>query len=287
MSAGGLLSFQAFSGVFPAHELAALVHGPLHGVEDVLIAGAAAQVAGNELAQLVPGVGLSRAHDLHGGQDDARRTEAALDGGLLHEGPLDGAERAGVRVLEPLHREDALSLRPDGQVDARVDGRAVHQDGAGAALPHLTALFHAGEPQPLPQGVGQGFPRVDAHLHVLAVDGHMQNLHHICAPPFLAASASARPESSDTNWMRNSRDARQLVRGLTSARARAPILSTASDKAIPFTPFSAVKARMGTGPATPKARRASSTVRLSADSFTRQDTPKVAMSMALRWAYLM
>ena len=35
---------------------------------------------------------------------------------------------------------------------------------------------------------------------------------------------------------------------------------------------------MGTGPATPKARRASSTVLLSALSFTRQLTPSVAMS---------
>ena len=44
---------------------------------------------------------------------------------------------------------------------------------------------------------------------------------------------------------------------------------------------------MGTGPATPKARAASSTIFLSLVSFTRQLTPRVAMSMALRWAYLM
>ena len=55
----------------------------------------------------------------------------------------------------------------------------------------------------------------------------------------------------------------------------------------PRTAASAPQARMGTGPATPKARRASSTVLLSALSFTRQLTPSVAMSMALRMAYLM
>ena len=44
---------------------------------------------------------------------------------------------------------------------------------------------------------------------------------------------------------------------------------------------------MGTGPATPKARRTSSQAALSAESFTRQLTPRVAMSMAERMAYLM
>ena len=53
------------------------------------------------------------------------------------------------------------------------------------------------------------------------------------------------------------------------------------------TAASAAGERMGTGPATPKARAASSTIFLSLVSFTRQLTPRVAMSMALRWAYLM
>ena len=44
---------------------------------------------------------------------------------------------------------------------------------------------------------------------------------------------------------------------------------------------------MGTGPATPKASLTVSAVFLSPLSFTRQLTPRVAMSMALRWAYLM
>ena len=64
---------------------------PLHGVQNILVAGAAAQVAGDELAQLLPGVLLAGAHDLHGGHDDAGGAEAALDGGLLDKGSLNGA----------------------------------------------------------------------------------------------------------------------------------------------------------------------------------------------------
>ena len=87
--------------------------------------------------------------------------------------------------------------------------------------------------------------------------------------------------------MRNSLDARQLVRGFTSARAASPMAATASPMGRPRTAASAAGERMGTGPATPKARAASSTIFLSLVSFTRQLTPRVAMSMALRWAYLM
>ena len=112
---------------------------------------------------LLPGVLLAGAHDLHGGHDDAGGAEAALDGGLLHKGPLDGGQ-APVRLLEALHGEDTLTLGPHAQVDAGVDGRAVHQDGAGPALPHLTALLHAGEAQPLPQHVGQGLPLSLIHI---------------------------------------------------------------------------------------------------------------------------
>ena len=89
------------------------------------------------------------------------------------------------------------------------------------------------------------------------------------------------------SWMRNSLDARQLVRGFTSARAALPMTAMASSMGRPRTAASAEGARMGTGPATPKARAASSTVFLSSVSFTRQLTPRVAMSMAARCAYLM
>lgn len=59
--------------LFPfSHKPVGLVYRPLHGVQNVLIAGAAAQVAGDKLAQLLPGVLLAGAHDLHGGHDGCR-----------------------------------------------------------------------------------------------------------------------------------------------------------------------------------------------------------------------
>ena len=127
--------------LFPfSHEPVGLVHRPLHGVQNILVAGAAAQVAGDELAQLLPGVLLAGAHDLHGGHDDAGGAEAALDGGLLHKGPLDGGQ-APVRLLEALHGEDALTLGPHAQVDAGVD--VSMKTGADIAC-ISTGNFHEG-----------------------------------------------------------------------------------------------------------------------------------------------
>lgn len=50
--------------LFPDH-LICFLHNPFHCIEDVLISGAPAQMAGNQFAQFLPVVPLSCAYNLH------------------------------------------------------------------------------------------------------------------------------------------------------------------------------------------------------------------------------
>lgn len=111
-----------------------------HGAEDVLVARAAAQVAGEELAQFVVGVFLAGVDDLGRRQNKARDAEAALDGGFVHEGLLHVGKRP-VRVHQAFKRDDVLALGPDSQIQTGVDCLAVNECGARAAFADLTALF--------------------------------------------------------------------------------------------------------------------------------------------------
>ena len=61
-----------------------LVHGLFHCPEDVLVAGTAAQVAGQELPQFRVGVLLAALQNLYRRQDETRCAEAALDGGYFN-----------------------------------------------------------------------------------------------------------------------------------------------------------------------------------------------------------
>ena len=125
------------------------------------------------------------------------------------------------------------------------------------ALAHLAPLFDGREPVVAPEHVGQRRAHVDHGLGLFAVDGAahqfiLRLVHQIFPPESRMDSRSARFASSSTSWSRNSRLARQLVRGFTSMSAALPNASTvASSTGLPRTAASADGARMGTGPATP------------------------------------
>ena len=98
----------------------------------------------------------------------------------------------------------------------------------------------------------------------------------------------ARFALSTAMCIRKSLAARQESRGLMSSFTAWEKASASSMLAgFPAATASAVLARRGTGPATPKATRARSTVFLSAERRTLTEVPRVAISMALRMAYLM
>ena len=125
-------------------------------------------MAGEELSELVIGVEAVRLQDLDRSHDEARRAEAALDSGLFNERLLDVAQLA-VGPHQAFERADVLAVRPDGEVDARVECLAVDDDVAGAALADLAALLHGRHMVIVSQHIGQRRTHVDHFLNVFAV----------------------------------------------------------------------------------------------------------------------
>src|SRR5262249_12391438 len=142
------------SGGLGAVALAQLGGGQLHGLEDLGIAGAAAQVPRKRLGDL-PAARVAppleqrpRAHQDSGSGEAALRPTGAID-----------------RVLErmrPARRGDALDghdllalVVRERQRDARQDRLAVHHDRAGAAVTLVTSLFRSDETQAVAESLEQ------------------------------------------------------------------------------------------------------------------------------------
>ena len=133
--------------------------GVLNGVDDVLIAGAAAEIAGNAFADLALGGRRVVVEQVDAGHDHAGRAESALQAVLLPEAllqrvqfavrgqPLDGRHLAAVG----LHRKHRAGLR----------AAAVDEHGARAALARVAADVRAGQVQLFAQEVHEQRARFD------------------------------------------------------------------------------------------------------------------------------
>ena len=135
-------------------------------VNDLHIAGAAADVvADGEGSLLTGGIGISVQQGL-GGDDHAGDAEAALDGARLAEGE-------GVNLLFPvgkaLHREDGLALQLVGLGDAGLGGFAVDENVAGAAGALAAPILNGGQMQGIPQKADELL--IFFHGHALPVNG--------------------------------------------------------------------------------------------------------------------
>ena len=86
-----------------------------------------------------------------GGADLAGGAVAALEGVVLEEGGLDGAE--GFAVGEAFDGGDVGAGGGYGEGEAGVDAAAVNDDGAGSALSVVAAFFAAGEVEVLAECV--------------------------------------------------------------------------------------------------------------------------------------
>src|SRR4029453_7576381 len=141
----------------------------VEGGEDAAVSGAGAEVAGEGLAQRqLVGVRLALQQVVHC-HDHPGDAEAALDGALLDEGPLDVGQLT-LRA-QPLHGADVAAGRVGGQHAARGHQGAVEHYRAGAALALLAGVLGTGQREPLPEPVEQALadPGV-GHLPVPAVD---------------------------------------------------------------------------------------------------------------------
>ena len=114
--------------------------------DDVLIAGAAAQISRNAHADFI----VRRVRDLLqqpvGTDDHARRAEAALQAVHLAKALLQRMQRA-IRVGDALDGEHLRALGLNREHGAGSYRLAVEIDGAGAAVAGLAADMRAGEPR--------------------------------------------------------------------------------------------------------------------------------------------
>src|SRR5438445_9247251 len=104
------------------------------------------------------------------GDDEPGSAEAALQGVLLDERRLHGAQLALGR--EALDGGDRMAARIDGQEHAGVHRLAVEQDGAAAALTAVADLLRARQRriEPIPERVEKRDARLDPETAHLAVD---------------------------------------------------------------------------------------------------------------------
>src|SRR5262245_8060138 len=155
--------------------------GVLNRVDDVLITGAAAEIAGDPLTDLALGrlrVVLQQSDRRH---DHPGRAETALQPVFFPEAFLQRVQLA-VRG-EPLDRRDGRSVGLHREERAGLRAAAVDENGAGAALCGVAADVRAGQAQLFAEEVDEQDARVDLPLADLAINGH-RNLSHrsvLCA----------------------------------------------------------------------------------------------------------
>src|SRR5580693_9235240 len=141
-----------------AVDVSAALGGQQDAVDDALVAGAPADVAGERFADL-PLVGVGVVVEERGRlHDKPRRAETALEAVRIPHRLLQCAQPA-VRG-QALDRRYVVAGRLDGQHQARTHRPAVDDDRARTADPVLAADVGAGEIKVIPQEVRQRLARL-------------------------------------------------------------------------------------------------------------------------------
>ncbi len=135
-------------------------------VDNLHIAGAAADIVPDGKGGLLPGRGGVLIQQPLGGHHHPRDAEAALDGPGHAEGVGIGLL---LEIRQALHGDDSLPLQFIGLGDAGLGGLPVDEDGAGTAGALAASVFHRGQAQFVPQ-IAKEF-LILLHSHTTAVHG--------------------------------------------------------------------------------------------------------------------
>src|SRR5215510_6392333 len=183
-------------GVVMTKLLTHLLGRVLDSLDDVDVAGAAAEIARDRLADLLLARVLVPLEQRDARHHHSRRTVAALQAVLLGEPLLHGVELAA--LLEVLDGPDLATVGLHGEHGARFHRLAVEMHGASAAMRRIATDVGAGQPQHLADEVHEQQPRFDLRLVSGPVDGHVDAvLGHGQRPPARStALRSARPAST-------------------------------------------------------------------------------------------
>src|SRR2546430_1021103 len=207
----------------------------LHRLDDLLVSGAAAQVAADRIADLRFARVRIRAQQGVRCDEHSRRAVAALQAVRLAEAVLQHAHRA-VGPRETLDGGDAVAVRLHRVHEAGTHGFAVQHHRARAADAVLAADVRAGEEQVVAQPVDQRQARRHPGRSRLAVyldrDGVERVAHRLRA--LSRASRNARAARTAARGRRYSALAcRSLPGSVSVAAARAASLTAASSSRVP------------------------------------------------------
>ena len=184
------------------------------GVDDLGVARAAAQVAGQGVADVGvvgPWLAAQQRLSLH---DDAGRAEAALAGAGRDEGagPLAPASRG-----QSLKRQHVAVLEPRRGLRARHDGAAVDDDRARATRPfRRAAVLHRAQPKLVAQHIEQALAVAGLNLDALSVDRESHSV------AFAQSDGPTGPVGVTARirlWQRLSRRKRAVGRNLAGRRS--------------------------------------------------------------------
>src|SRR5262249_21833112 len=196
--------------------------GVEHRAHYLVVAGAAAEIACQPVAHFRLGrIRLSFEQRL-GGDQEARRADAALQCGVLDELALQGMQFVAPR--HALDRSDRLAVGLHAQHQAGAHEPAVDRDAARAAVAGRAAFLGSGQSQLVTQAVEQRLLRVAQELDGIAVDGgsYMVFGHQTFLARSSAMSAARRARTPAT-LMRYS-----LVPRLSSMGRQAALAAAAS-----------------------------------------------------------
>src|SRR6478735_4810255 len=167
-------------------------------IADGAVTGTAAKVAFEAPGQVLLLLLVERGRRHH----HACGAEAALEALAFHELLLDrvqlplGTTSGG---CQPLDGSDRVPLGADGGIDAAVDRGPVHVHRAGAAVPAVAALLHAGVALFAQEGT-QALPRAGVRAGRCSVnlDGHPQAPFESVVGPVCADPARGGQKSPET-----------------------------------------------------------------------------------------
>src|SRR5713101_5406141 len=238
--------------------------GELHRLDDLLIAGAAAQVSADRVADLLFGRIRSRIQQGLGGDQHPWSAVAALQAVRLAEAVLQDAKRS-VRFGEAFDGGDAVAVRLHRVHEAGTHRLAVEHHRACAADAVLAADVRAGEAKVLAQPVHQRQARRHCAWVALAVHLHLYRIQCFAhaALAFSRASRSARAARTAARCRRYSALAcRSLPGSVSVAAACAAPFTTASSSRVP-TKRAAIFGKASGVPPTPPRPNAARTQRPS------------------------
>src|SRR5262249_26624234 len=181
----------------------ALAGGDFYCVDDLGIGGAATEIAGEIMPDLVVvGVGIA-VEQLRRHQYEARGAVAALEGAGLDEGLLHRAQDIPAR--EMLDRPHLGAVDEGREIKAAGDGGAVDQHGAAAAHALAATLARAHQIEFALQQLDQIVMRLDRGRDLVAVESEIDGAAH---------------HSSASGWPALARNARNTASGVSGSSVR-------------------------------------------------------------------